>query len=234
MLIRLQKFISQAGYCSRRQAEKLIQNKKVKINQKIAQLGDKVDLNKDRVEIDDKIIELTLKQIYIKLNKPKGYICTHSKFKKEKNIFELINIKEKLLIVGRLDKESRGLVVLTTDGELMQKITHPSYEHEKEYRIKTSQKVLDSQNLINQFKTGTDLGLVDGIVKVKNIKKISDDQFEIILTQGKKRQIRRMFQKLNYQVADLQRIRIENIKLENLSEGEWQYLTQVEVDNLKK
>ncbi|MDD4607254.1 MAG: pseudouridine synthase [Patescibacteria group bacterium] len=236
MKIRLQKFLSQAGCCSRRQAEELIQQKRIKINNQVARLGDKAEINKDEVRFDERVIKLTSNLIYIKLNKPRGYTCTHGKFEKEKNIFELINLKEKLLIVGRLDRESRGLVLLTTDGELMQQITHPSYRHEKEYIVKISQKITEEEikNLIRVFRAGLDLGPDFGKVRVKNIEYLKQSQFKIILIQGKKRQIRQMFQKLNYQVADLQRIRIKNIKLEKLAEGKWQYLTQTEINNLKK
>lgn len=220
----LQKFIAHSGISSRRQAEELIKNGKIKVNGEIAKLGDRVD-ESDKVEYDGKQIKPTQGKIYIKLNKPIGYTCTNREFKDEKNIFSLIPIKEKLSIAGRLDKYSNGLVIVTNDGDLIQELSHPSNEHEKKYVVRislpTQEKQKISQAIINKFKAGIDIGEDDGIVKAKRMKYLNNNQFEIVLTTGKKRQIRRMFQALSYYVQDLKRIQIGKYKLGRLPEGKW-------------
>ncbi len=217
----LQKYIAQSGYCSRRKAEELIKQGRVILNGKIAKIGDKVDKG-DQVIIQGKEIKLPKEQIYIILNKPKGYVCTSRKFKKEKNVFDLLPTKEKLSLAGRLDKDSRGLVLLSNDGDLIQKLTHPRYEHEKEYIVKIKNEQNLSQSIIiEKFIKGIDIGEGDGIVCAKEIKCLGNNKFRIILTSGKKRQIRRMFKALNCEVLDLERIRIGNIKLGKLKSGEW-------------
>ncbi len=219
MTINLTKFIADSGYCSRRKAENLIRQGLVFLNSKKAKLGAKVKKN-DEVKIGKKILKLPKEKIYIMLNKPVGYVCTNRKFKNEKNVFDLLDTKEKLHIVGRLDKNSRGLILLTNDGNLNQKITHPKYQHEKEYLVKISNPQ-KTQNIEEKMLKGIDIGDGDGTVCAKKIKKIKNNLYSITLTQGKKRQIRRMFKKLNCQVLDLKRIRIGNIKLKDLPEGKY-------------
>lgn len=235
MKIVLQKFIAQSGYCSRRKAENFIVQSIVRVNGKIAELGMRVD-NNDEIYIGEKKIGLSEKMIYIKLNKPVGYVCTNRKFKGEKNIFDLVTIDKRLFVVGRLDKNSCGLVLLTNNGDLTQKLTHPSYEHEKEYlvKIKVSNSKIDSENIIKKMKLGIDIGNGDGIVKMHKIEYIGSGNFKIILTQGKKRQIRRMFKELNLVVLNLKRISIGNIELGNLKEKEWRYLRKEEIALLVK
>jgi pseudouridine synthase len=230
-MIILQKFIAQSGYCSRRKAEELIRSGKVFVNNKKAELGERVS-GEDEIKIDNKIIGLPENKIYIKLNKPIGYTCTNRDFLKEKNIFELLEIKERLHIAGRLDKGSRGLLLLTNDGALTERLTHPRYEHEKEYEVKIEASKEFKKNcaeIRRKFLQGIDIGEGDGIAKAKEIKEISDNKFKIILAEGKKRQIRRMFKVFGLEVIDLKRIRIGNIKLGNLSSGEWEYLNEEEI-----
>ena len=227
MKIVLQKYISNSGYCSRRYAEDLIRNNKVFVNGKLAKLGNRVD-ETDEVKIADKLIKPdNIKKIYIKLNKPVEYTCTNREFKGEQNIFKLINLPQKLFVAGRLDKNSKGLVIVTNDGDYMQELTHPSNDHEKKYVVRidlpTQNKREISQDIINKLKAGVDIGDDDGIVQAKRIKYLNNNQFELILTQGKKRQIRRMFGALNFKVTDLKRIQISNIKLGTLPEGKWEY-----------
>lgn len=218
----LQKFIAQSGYCSRRNAEELIRGKKVKVNDKIAELGMKVDEDDD-VRINGKKVSLIKDKIYIKLNKPVGYTCTTRSFKDEKNVFDLVDT-EKLIIAGRLDKDSHGLVILTNDGDWVQKITHPKFEHEKKYIAKTRCALpMQTTEIIQHFKSGINIGEGDGIVKVKKIKALGENKFGIILTEGKKRQIRRMFDAVNYEVYDLERTAIGDIELGDLKEGQWEY-----------
>lgn len=233
----LQKFIAESGFCSRRKAEELIRQKKVLINNKIAELGARVSAQ-DEVKINNQIIKIAEEKVYLKLNKPIGYVCTNRVFKGEKNIFELLPVfKERLFVVGRLDKNSRGLVILTNDGNLAQRLTHPSLEHEKEYLVKLDQ--LDNKpdkikSIINILAKGVDIGENDGIVKAKKIFYLGENKFKIVLTEGKKRQIRRMFQKINYKVIDLARVRIGDFNLGNLKEGRWEKLCYQTPDNLAK
>lgn len=232
MGIVLQKFIAEAGVCSRRKAEDFIKDGLVLINDKVAKLGDRVDEH-DEVMLDGVQIYKQEKQVYVILNKPKGYTCTGRSFVDEKNIFDLIDVKERLFVVGRLDKNSEGLVLLTNDGDLTQKITHPKYEHEKKYLVRIESRGLEARFIQNEFKQGINIGLDDGVVKAKNIKAVGKDKFEIILTEGKKRQIRRMFEELGCEVVELIRIKIGNIELGDLELGKWRYLSEKEVKGLK-
>ena len=245
MKIVLQKFIAQAGFSSRRKAEDLIRNKMVLVNGQPAELGMKVDENDD-VKVRGEKIKLANEKIYIMLNKPKGYTCTNRKFPGEKNVFELLMkpptspqpspYKEeggRLFIVGRLDKNSRGLVLLTNDGDLTQKLTHPKYEHEKEYFVETRHCLVSTDVLTKKLKTGVDIGEGDGMARAKDAKYIENNKLKIILTEGKKRQIRRMFKILGCDVIDIIRTRIGNLKLDDLPEGQWRYLENEEIKNLK-
>lgn len=232
----LQKYIAQGGDYSRREAEELIRKGLVTVNGKKAELGMRVEEG-DLVEVRKRKLDLAKEKIYIKLNKPIGYTSTSKRFKGEKNVFDLVRVKEKLIIAGRLDKNSRGLMLLTNDGELVQKITHPSFEHEKEYVVTiTEPEIMEDElpRILSSFKKGVDIGEEDGIVWVKNIKYLGENKFSIVLTQGRKRQIRRMFYELGYQVEDLVRVRIGDLKLGNLQEARWQLLTKKEIEELKK
>lgn len=219
----LQKYISQSGFCSRRKATDLILQKKVKVNGKIAEAGSTV-LESDRVEINGKMLNLENKlsdKIYLLVNKPVGYVCTNRQFDSEMNIFELLPTKvngiarSSLFVVGRLDKNSRGLVILTNDGDFAYKLTHPKYEVPKIYEVVLEETgtSLEAKNIIEHFKKGIDIGEGDGIAYAKNIIYTGPNHFRITLTQGKKRQIRRMFHSLGLRVQDLKRISIGKYKL---------------------
>ena len=206
------------------------------VNGKKAELGMRAE-DGDLIEVRKRRLDLAKEQMYIKLNKPVGFTSTSKDFKGEKNIFDLVRIKEKLIIAGRLDKNSRGLILLTNDGELVQKITHPSFEHEKEYIITiTEPEIFDNElpRILSSFKKGIDIGEDDGVVRVKDIRYLGANKFAIVLTQGKKRQLRRMFYEMGYQVSDLLRVRIGNLKLNDLPEGRWQLLTKKEIADLKE
>ena len=238
MSIILQKFIADSGACSRRKAEELIRLGAVKVNGVPGELGMRVS-EEDEVMLLGKKISLAKIKTYIKLNKPEGYACTSTKVAGEKNVFDLVRTKERLVIVGRLDKNSRGLVLLTNDGELTQKITHPSFEHEKVYKVRIKKEEGRSENeqidqIIKSFVKGIDIGEGDGIVKAKNMRFLGNGRFEIVLTSGKKRQIRRMFNALGYEVIDLLRTQIASLKLGSLQEGKWQKLNEQEVNDLIK
>jgi len=240
----LQKFIASSGLCSRRQAEGMICDGRVEVNGHPAELGMKVN-EQDKVVVDGQKISIGSKFVYIKLNKPIGYVCTSRQFKNEKNIFDLVIVKERLFAVGRLDKDSRGLVLLTNDGELANKLTHPRYGHEKEYVVQVtsnklqipSNKKQDAKNkeqitkILEKFKKGIDVGEGDGIAKAQDIKYLGNNKFKVILGQGKKRQIRRMFKILGCDAIDLLRVRIGNIELGNLKEGKWEYVKELRITN---
>ena len=238
MKIVLQKFIADSGYCSRRQAEKLIRGWAVKVNGKIAGVGERADEN-DLVLVNNKRLDLGVVKIYVKLNKPLGYTCTSRTFENEKNVFDLVKTPERLFVVGRLDKNSHGLVLLTNDGELAQKMTHPRYEIGKNYLVKVEahEDELtpgDIDDILRRFKSGIDIGEGDGTARAAEIKHLGSNNFRIVLTMGKKRQIRRMFKALNFRVADLERVGMGALQLGSLKPGKWEYLTPIEIKELKK
>ena len=228
MQVRIQKFLSQSGICSRRQAEEYIKQSRIKINRElITNLGTKIDPDKDVVEFDNKIIK-NKGYIYLILNKPKDYV---SSFKHEgkKTLGSLIKIKEHLGYAGRLDEDSEGLMLLSNDGELIYRLTHPKFQHEKEYFVETNEPI--SNAVIERLSKG--VKLLEGKTNPIKIYRISDNQVRIILNEGKKRQIRRMFKIVNINVKSLKRIRIENINLGDLKLGQTRYLTEEEIKNLK-
>ena len=227
MKIVLQRYIASSAYCSRRKAEELIRAGEVFVNGEIAELGQRVD-DGDDVRVKGVRVKAKQEKIYIKLNKPRGYVCTNRDFDAEHNIFELLDKEYKHLhAVGRLDKNSHGLVILTNDGDFTVKMTHPRYEHEKEYLVLIKSEELKIKNkfiadLIYKLKKGLeDKG---DILRAKEVEYLGGGKFKIILTQGKKRQIRRMFEALGYKVSDLKRVRIGDIVLGDLRVQEWEVM----------
>ena len=225
MKVRLNKYIANCGVCARRKADELIRQGKVKVNGKtVVDLATKVDIDKDVVEVEDRLLDYKKRKedkIYIALYKPRGYVSTTRKYKNEKNVLDLVDTDDRLYPAGRLDKDSEGLIILTNDGEYANLITHPRYEHEKEY-IVWIDKPLKDQDILRVQK-GIE---VDGIsYPVKRIKKISSRKINIILTQGKKRHIRVIFKYLGYQVERLLRVRIDNIRLGKLMPGQWRKIS---------
>ncbi len=221
----LQKFIAESGYCSRRRAEELIKNKEVFINGTVAEPGVRVDFY-DEVKVGRKIVESVTRKIYIKLNKPQGYVCTNRRFQKEKSVFDLIKIEEKLFVVGRLDKNSRGLVVLTNDGDWGYKMTHPSFEKEKEYYIKTDNKEMEGEGDKIRMKFLQGIDYQGEVFRAKSFEQISSNYFKVILTEGKKRQLRKMFESLNMKIVDLKRTRVGDICLGDLKPGKYELLEE--------
>lgn len=228
----LQKLIAESGYSSRRKAEEAIRNGHVKVNGHEAFIGDYADSEKDKITINGRLISKPEKKIYIILNKPLGYTCTNRRFAGEKNIFDLVDLPVRLFTVGRLDKDSHGLVLLTNDGDLAQKISHPKFGHDKEYEVKVRDEVVNAELVINKLLKGVDIGDDDGVVKAVKAKYLQNGLFRIILNEGKKRQIRRMFETLGTRVVDLKRISISGLTLEDLPEGKWDYLDKEEIANL--
>lgn len=234
--INLTKFIANQSNYSRRQAESLIRKGLIRVNGRMAELGEKVDL-KTKVEIDGKEITPSTKKIYLKLNKPVGYVCSNKFFKGEQNIFSLINIKDRLFSIGRLDKDSCGLILLTNDGDLTYKLTHPKFEYQKTYLIVLERDAnLKNENNIkkieNRFKSGIDIG-EKTLAKVKRIEFLSENEVKIVLTEGKKRQIREMFKFFELKIIKLQRINFAGVELGSLEKGKWEYLNNQEIELLK-
>ncbi len=228
--MRLQKYLAHAGLCSRRKAEEYILEGRIKINGiTISELGTKIDPSIDSVSFDNEPVLLKQEhsKIYLALNKPEGYVTSCSQ-KKTKIVMDLIHIDERVYPVGRLDKDSRGLILVTNDGELHNKLSHPSFNHEKEYIVTTVDPVSD-----NAIKSMAE-GLIIDTIKTRKalVKRISDKQFRIVLKEGRNRQIRKMVQKTGNKVDTLLRIRIANINLGKLKEGTWRYLTREEIRQL--
>ncbi len=229
-LIRLQKYLSQAGYCSRRQGEVHIVSGHVTVNGEIVtQLGARVNPASDRVTVSGQSITARSKRVYIALNKPAGYISS-CKHRNARIVLDLIDIEERIYPVGRLDKDSTGLLLLTDDGALHQRLSHPSFNHEKEYVVTVAKPLSDG--VLRKMAAGI---LLNGVKTRKaKIKRIASQQFRITLQEGRNRQIRRMVSKVGGQVIRLKRIRIANLKLGNLKEGRWRHLTAAEKANLIK
>ncbi len=227
-LLRLQKFLSSAGYCSRRQGEVYIQQGKVRVNGiVVTELGTKVDPDVDRIVIDGQ--ELTVKQslLYIALNKPKSYVTTCNQ-KNEKIVVDLVDIPERIYPVGRLDKDSTGLLLMTNDGNLHHHLLHPSFDHEKEYLVTVAIPMPDSA--LAKMEKG--ISILGEKTRPAIVKRLSSKRFIIQLKEGKNRQIRRMVKKTGNHVIALKRIRVANIELGNLPEGAWRYLTKMEIKQL--
>ena len=226
--MRLQKFLSEAGICSRRKGEEYIKQGLVRVNGRIvAQLGTKVDSEKDRVELDGRVVTLKSEPVYIMLNKPKGYVtsCRHPG---EKIVLDLIDIPERVYPIGRLDKDSIGLLILTNDGGLHHQLSHPSFDHEKEYDVTVSKPITDGS--LRNIASG--LPMMGSKTRPAKIRRISSRRFRIVLKEGRNRQIRRMVRKVGNRVTRLKRIRISNVKLGSLAEGAWRNLTRKEKKEL--
>ncbi len=227
IMMRLQKFLAQAGIASRRLAEKLISSGQIKVNGKVAILGQQVDPLTDEVVFNKKKISLNItdKKIYLALNKPAGYITTRADFKNQKSVYDLLpsDLRSKIWPVGRLDKDSCGLLLFTNDGELTQKLTHPSHQHDKEYLVRHSGQLTEQQR--RQLQQG--VILPTGKTAPCQIIINQPGELKIILNEGKKRQIREMLRHFRCQVTFLQRTRHGQVKLGNLKEGHYRLLTSI-------
>ena len=226
--INLNKYISSTGICSRREAEKLIIDGKVTINGKPTQLGNRV-FDGDVVKINGKPLQAKPKTLYIAFNKPVGIVCTTDS-KERNNIVKYINHPERLFPIGRLDKPSEGLIFLTNDGDIVNKILRAGNNHEKEYIVTVNKPITDI--FIKKMSNG--LPILGTVTKKCTVTKVNDFTFKIILTQGLNRQIRRMCEYLDYEVHKLQRTRIMNVNLANLKIGDWRELTNLELDHINK
>lgn len=221
--MRLNKFISEKGICSRREADKLIEKGRVKVNGNIATVGIDI-LDGDNVTINNKPLKPTEDFVYLAFNKPLGITCT-TEHKVKGNIIDYINFPKRIFPIGRLDKPSEGLIFLTSDGDIVNKILRAGNNHEKEYVVTVDRAI--TAKFIKAM--GNGVPILDTITKKCFITKESTFQFRIILTQGLNRQIRRMCEYLGYNVIQLKRVRIMNVNLEGIAVGKWRYLTKKEM-----
>lgn len=224
--VRLNKFLSDAGMCSRRQADRLIEEGKVLVDGKVAVMGQKV-LPTQEIICDGRKACRDDELVLIAVNKPEGIECTSDRSNPD-NIVDFINYRKRIYTIGRLDKNSHGLILMTNDGSIVNKISRSVNCHEKEYIVKVNKKIDDS--FIDNMSRG--VRILDTVTRECDVVKLSDDTFKIILTQGLNRQIRRMCEALGYKVTDLQRIRIMNIKLGKLKLGTYRNVTDRELDEL--
>jgi len=225
---RLNKAISDSGYCSRRQADKFIEQGLVTINDQPASLGDRAMPN-DIIKVKNITINKNEQLVYIALNKPVGITCTTDR-RIEGNVVDFINHKERIFHIGRLDKPSEGLLLMTNDGDIVNKILRAGNQHEKEYVVKVDRRITDS--FIKRMQSG--VPILDTVTKKCKVEKIGRFVFKITLIQGLNRQIRRMCEHLGYEVETLKRERIMNIELGKLPVGKWRYLTEKELKDLKQ
>lgn len=225
---RINKFLSEVGYCSRRQADSLIEQGRVYVDRKPAKMGMKV-FEDDLIEVDgEKINQIKKKKIFIALNKPKGIVCTTNSDVEENNIIDFVNYHERIFPVGRLDRSTTGLILLTNDGETANQILKTSNNNEKEYLVKVNKPI--SESILKKMSEG--IPMLGKKTRKCSIKKLKSNQFKIILTQGLNRQIRRMCNYFDFKVVSLVRTRIMNIKLD-IPEGKYRLLNENEIKSLK-
>jgi len=255
--IRLQKFLALRGLGSRREIEEMIKDGLIKVNGELAKLGIKVD-ESDKIKVKGRVFNSNNMQekVYIMFNKPKGVLSTCKKSKEEgQTVLDYVKVKERIYPIGRLDKDSLGLLLLTNDGDLALKLTHPRYEHEKEYLIKiqdtrnNNQKnfqptadnlrgdksqILNSKllsdNILSKLRDGVDIG--GYITRKSTAIALTKNSFLITLREGKNRQIRRMCEKVGLKVIELKRVRIGKVYLNKLETGKWKYLSKNEIISL--
>ena len=225
--MRINKYLSQIGICSRREADKLVDSGRIKINDEIAVLGTKIKEG-DKITIDNKLIKPKKKKtILIAFNKPKGIVCTTNRLIEKNNIIDYINFPERIFPIGRLDKLSEGLILLTNDGSVVNKVLRSRNNKEKEYLVEVNKNI--TSDFIRQMSNG--IPILNTVTKNCKLVKVSTTTFKIILTQGLNRQIRRMCEFLGYKVLSLKRTRIMNIKLD-IETGKWRHLSSHELDSI--
>ncbi|WP_300434089.1 23S rRNA pseudouridine(2604) synthase RluF [Christiangramia sp.] len=227
--VRINKYLSQLGYCSRREADKLIDQGRITINDKVPEMGTKVTPG-DLVKVDGKPVskeELKEPNIYLAFNKPVGIVCTTDTRVEKNNIIDYINYPKRIFPIGRLDKPSEGLIFLTNDGDIVNKILRARNNHEKEYVVSVNKPV--TSDFIKRMSGG--VPILDTVTRECEVEKLGQHTFRIILTQGLNRQIRRMCEFLGYEVTALKRIRIMNVSLD-IPVGQWRDLTKEELDTI--
>ena len=223
--MRINKLLSNYGICSRKEARKLIEDKRIIVNGEYCIQGQWVE-ESDDILLDNEILK-PKEKVYIAFNKPKGRTCTAAKAIKN-NIIEFINYPEYIFPIGRLDKDSQGLIILTNDGDMANEILNSENHHEKEYLVKVDREY--DNEFLKKMESG--VKILDVVTRPCKMERVSDDTFMITLTQGLNRQIRRMCKTLGYNVIYLKRIRILNLYLDELEEGKWRYLSDDEKEGL--
>jgi 23S rRNA pseudouridine2604 synthase len=224
--VRLNKYISETGACSRREADKWIEAGRVSLNGQPATLGTQV-ADGDEVRVDGNLIGVKKQQVYIALNKPVGIICT-TEAHIEDNIIDHVGYPERIFPVGRLDRDSEGLILLTNNGDIVNEILRSENNHEKEYVVTVDRPITDLS--LRMLAAG--VKIMGEVTKPSKVTRVDAQSFRIILTQGLNRQIRRMCSALGYKARRLQRVRIMNIHLGNLPPGQWRHLTPAELAGL--
>jgi len=228
-LTRINKYLSEAGFCSRRAADKLIDAGRVTINGKIPEMGTKISKT-DEVRVDGKLISKPKKKnVYLAFNKPVGIVCTTDTRVEKNNIIDYINYPSRIFPIGRLDKPSEGLIFLTDDGDIVNKILRARNNHEKEYIIRVNRPI--TNDFIEKMQNG--IPILDTVTKKCFVEQLNTNTFKIILTQGLNRQIRRMCEYLDYRVTKLKRVRIMNVALD-IPVGKWRYLSDNELDEINR
>ena len=226
---RINKYLSEVGYCSRRAADKLIEQGRVTINGKIPEMGTKISEG-DLVQVDGETIsESSEKPVYLAFNKPVGIVCTTDTGVEKNNIIDFINYPTRIFPIGRLDKPSEGLIFLTNDGDIVNKILRARNNHEKEYLVTVDKPI--TPQFLKKMRSG--VPILDTVTRECEVYQVSKYQFRIILTQGLNRQIRRMCEYLDFRVKKLKRIRIMNVTLD-IPVGKWRNLTPVELNEINR
>ena len=230
--MRINNYISSTGLCSRREADKLILEQRVKVNGVLATMGQQVD-ESDVVEVNGQLLEFQKKRVYLVLNKPRGITCTTERHIAG-NIIDYINYKERIFPIGRLDKDSEGLILLTSDGDIVNKILRSENAHEKDYVVVVDKPLTEEfmESMAQGVRIYNPVRNEYTVTKKSSVKKINDTTFQITLTQGLNRQIRRMCAQLGYGVVSLKRTRIMSIDLRGLKTGAWRQLSDEEVAKL--
>ena len=228
--VRLQKYLAHAGVCSRRAAETLIKDGVVTVNSRVVtELGTRVNPESDEVCVNGKAVRAEEKRVYLALHKPVGVItsCNHGD---AKVVTDLVDVPERVFPVGRLDQDSSGLLILTNDGRIHHRLSHPSFDHEKEYRVRVAAEISGSE--LARMEGG--IRLKEGMTRPCRIRREGKDRYTMVLKEGKNRQIRRMAQVVGHEVVALKRVRMANIRLGNLKPGQWRHLSEGEVTELLK
>jgi pseudouridine synthase len=227
MIERLQKFLSNAGIASRRASEVLIKKGLVRINGNIAKLGDKVDPEKDQVTYNGKLIRPEKEFFYIALNKPKGYITSRYDPQRRKSVYGFLprDMQTKVWTIGRLDIYTEGLIIFTNDGELTEVLAHPRYEHDKEYEVLLNKEISDSA--LEKLRKGVVIGAGQLTAPAKI--RVRDDKIYMTIHEGKKRQVRRMFEKIGFKVKNLKRIRVNKLELGDLPLGKLRIIRKEDI-----
>jgi len=227
--IRINKYLSEIGFCSRREADRLIEQGRIRINGVVSPMGQKV-LGDEKIEVNGKqVTTIKIKNIYLAFNKPRGIVCTTDQKREKNNIIDFINYPSRVFPIGRLDKMSEGLIFLTNDGDIVNKILRAKNNHEKEYIVEVNKPI--TEEFTKLMSSG--VPVLDTVTKKCSVKKTGKKTFKIILTQGLNRQIRRMCEYFGYKVTQLQRIRIMNISLD-IPVGEYRDFTATELNQINQ